>query len=454
MSMNILVIGCGKIGTSVISSLVGEGHDVVAVDRNPDIISEITNIYDVIGVCGNGADCRTLREASVERADLIVAATGSDELNMLSCFMGKKMGASHTIARIRNPEYNGENLDFMRQQLGLSMAINPEMMAAHEMSNILKLPSAVKVDSFSRRYFEMIELRLKDDSGIEGVKLCDLRDKYKAFVLICVVQRGEQVYIPDGNFELHSGDRIGIVGAPSEITKFLKSISMLKKQAKDVMILGGSKSAYYLAKMLDYSGNSVKIIEMNEQKAQALAEDLPGVTVICGDGAQQELLLEEGLDSMDAFVALTGIDEENILLSYFASGKDVPKVIAKVNRNEFTPIAEDLGIESIISPKDIVSDVVVRYVRALNNTVGSNMDTLYKIMDGKAEAAEFSVSNEFKFAGIPLRDIKLRKNILIAGIIRGRRSIVPTGDDAIMAGDRVIVIAAAKRLNTLSDIFE
>ena len=452
--MNILVIGCGKIGTSVISSLVAEGHDVVAIDKDPDIISEITNIYDVIGVCGNGADCRTLREASAERADLIVASTGSDELNMLSCFMGKKMGAAHTIARIRNPEYNGENLDFMRQQLGLSMAMNPEMMAAHEMFNILKLPSAVKVDSFSRRYFEMIELRLKADSGLEGLKLCDLREKYKAFVLICVVQRGDQVYIPDGNFELHSGDRIGIVGAPAEITKFLKNISMLKKQAKDVMILGGSKTAFYLAKMLIAAGHSVKIIDMKEEKAQMLAENLRKAAVICGDGAQQELLLEEGLDSMDAFVALTGIDEENILLSYFAEGKKVQKVIAKVNRDEFTPIAEDLGIESVISPKDIVSDIVVRYVRALNNTVGSSMDTLYKVMDGRAEAAEFSVSAGFKFAGVPLRDIKLHKNILIAGIIRGRKPIVPTGDDAIMAGDRVIVIAAAKRLNTLSDIFE
>lgn len=452
--MNIVVIGCGKIGTSVVSSLVSEGHDVVVVDTNPDIITEVTNIYDVIGVCGNGADCRTLREASVEKADLLVAATGSDELNMLACFMGRKMGAEHTIARIRNPEYNGENLDFMRQQLGLSMALNPEMMAAHEMFNILKLPSAVKVDSFSRRYFEMIELRLKADSGLAGVKLCDLRAKYKARILICVVQRGEQVYVPDGNFELQSGDRIGIVGAPAEITKFLKNIAMLKKQAKDVMILGGSKSAYYLAKMLLVAGHSVKIIELQKEKAQMLADNLHGATVIYGDGAQQELLLEEGIDSMDAFVALTGIDEENILLSYFALGKKVQKVIAKVNRDEFTPIAEDLGIESIISPKDIVSDIVVRYVRALKNTVGSCMDTLYKVMDGKAEAAEFSVSDEFKYLGIPLKDIHLRKNLLIGGIIRGRRPIVPTGDDVILSGDRVIVIAAAKRLNTLADIVE
>ena len=410
--MNIVVIGCGKIGTSVVSSLVSEGHDAVVVDTDPDIITEVTNIYDVIGVCGNGADCRTLREASVEKADLLVAATGSDELNMLACFMGRKMGAEHTIARIRNPEYNGENLDFMRQQLGLSMALNPEMMAAHEMFNILKLPSAVKVDSFSRRYFEMIELRLKADSGLAGVKLCDLRAKYKALILICVVQRGEQVYVPDGNFELQSGDRIGIVGAPAEITKFLKNIAMLKKQAKDVMILGGSKSAYYLAKMLLAAGHSVKIIELQKEKAQMLADNLHGATVIYGDGAQQELLLEEGIDSMDAFVALTGIDEENILLSYFALG------------------------------------------RALKNTVGSCMDTLYKVMDGKAEAAEFSVSDEFKYLGIPLKDIHLRKNLLIGGIIRGRRPIVPTGDDVILSGDRVIVIAAAKRLNTLADIVE
>ena len=450
--MRIIIVGCGKIGTTIIASLVNEGHDVVAVDDNPDIIADITNTYDAMGVCGNGADCETLAEAEVEKAELFVSVTGSDELNMLSCFIARRMGAKHTIARIRNPEYNDSSLGFLCQQLDLSVSINPELLAAQELFNMLKFPSAVNVETFSGQSFEIVELRLKADSPLIGMKLLELRKRYQAKFLVCVVQRGEDVYIPDGNFELKSGDKIGLTASPLEIQKLLKMLGILQKKARNVMILGASRTAYYLAKLLTGSGNSVKIIEKDRERCEEFCNSLPGAVVICGDGAEPELLLEEGLGSVDAFVALTGMDEENILLSFFANAQNVPKVIPKVNRNELSSMAEKLGLDSMVSPQKMVSDVLTRYARALQNSLGSNVETLYKIMDGKAEALEFNVQPDFRFLEVPLKEMKLKDNVLVAGIVRGRKTIIPVGDDVIRSGDRVIVLSTEHRLHDLSDI--
>ena len=450
--MRIIIVGCGKIGTTIIASLVNEGHDVVAIDDNPDIIADITNAYDAMGVCGNGADCETLAEAEVEKAELFVSVTGSDELNMLSCFIARRMGAKHTIARIRNPEYNDSSLGFLCQQLDLSVSINPELLAAQELFNMLKFPSAVNVETFSGQSFEIVELRLKADSPLIGMKLLELRKRYQAKFLVCVVQRGEDVYIPDGNFELKSGDKIGLTASPLEIQKLLKMLGILQKQARNVMILGASRTAYYLAKLLTGSGNSVKIIEKDRERCEEFCNNLPGAVIICGDGAEPELLLEEGLGSVDAFVALTGMDEENILLSFFANAQNVPKVIPKVNRNELSSMAEKLGLDSMVSPQKMVSDVLTRYARALQNSLGSNVETLYKIMDGKAEALEFNVQPDFRFLEVPLKEMKLKDNVLVAGIIRGRKTIIPAGNDVIRSGDRVIVLSTEHRLHDLSDI--
>ena len=453
--MKIIIVGCGKIGSTILESLVEEGHDVVGIDTDEKVINEMTNMYDVMGVCGSGTDCEMLTEAGVENAEIFIAATSSDELNMISCFIAKKMGAKHTVARIRNPEYNQKNIGFLKQQLDLSMAINPEMLAAVEMFNILKLPSAVKIQTFSQRNFEIIEMILKEGSALAGVKLMDLRSKFKAKFLVCVVHRGEEVYIPSGNFQLMAGDKIGLTASPSEIQKLMRAIGADKKQAKDIMILGGSKIAYYLAKMLTASGNGVKIIEQDHEKCEELSESLDKAVIIEGDGAQQELLLEEGLKTLDAFVALTGIDEENILISIFAANQKVPTVISKINRNELAGMAARLGLDCIISPKKIVSDVIVRYARALENSRGSNVETLYNIMDDKAEVLEFNVKSDFKQVNIPLRDLTLKKNILIAGIIRDRKPIIPAGDDCIMKNDKVIVVVGSdQRLNDLSDIIK
>lgn len=451
--MNIIVAGCGKIGTTIVESLVAEGHDVVAIDRDPTVVTELANILDVMCVCGNAADCDTLEEAGVSSAELFVAVTGSDEFNMLSCFLARKMGAAHTIARIRTPEYNDKSLQFLRQQLELSMSINPERLAAQELYHLLKLPSAVKVETFSRRSFEMVELRLKQDSPFCGSKLTDLRNKYKAMFLICVVRRGDQVVIPGGDFTLQAGDRVGLTASPAELQKLLKAMGVPQRNCKNVMILGGSKTAFYLAKMLASAGCSVKIIEQSHTKCQELSSTLgKDVMIINGDGAQQELLMEEGLLSQDAFVSLTGMDEENILLSFFAGAQRVPKVISKVNRDELATLAEQLGLDSIISPKRIIANILVRYARALQNSMNSSVETLYQLMDGSAEALEFIINGPSALTGVELKDLQLKNNILIAGILRERKPIIPAGNDMLLPGDRVVVIAAGHRITDLTDI--
>ncbi|MBQ7969289.1 MAG: Trk system potassium transporter TrkA [Clostridia bacterium] len=450
--MKIVIAGCGKIGLTVIGSLVAEGHNIVAIDSSPEVIAEITNLYDVMGLCGNVADSDILFEADVSDADLFVSFTGSDELNMLSCFLARKMGAKNTIARIRAPEYNDHSLSFMKQHLELSMSINPERLAAHEIFNLLKFPTALKIESFSRRYLEIVILKLKEDSFLDGIKLSDLRTKFNAKVLVCCIQRGDEVYIPDGNFVLKSGDKIGITATHTEFQKLFKGAGHVQKQAKNTLILGGGRVSYYLADMLTNIGTAVKVIDQDEKTCEILSEILPKATIIHGNGAQQELLMEEGLLNADAFVSLTGMDEQNILISKFAETQNVPKVIAKVNSDELTSMAEKLGLDSVVSPKKIVSDMLISYVRALQNSLGSNVETLYKIMDDKAEALEFNVRDDFAMAGVPLKDLKIRKNILIGGIIRDRKTIIPGGNDTILVGDKVVVIAANHRLNDLSDI--
>lgn len=450
--MKIIVCGCGKIGSTIIESLSGEGHDLIALDKSSAVITEITNIYDVMGVVGNCADCETLTDAGIGGCELFIAVTGSDEMNMLSCFLAKRMGAVHTIARIRNPEYNDASLDFMKRELGLSMAINPEQLAARELFDILKLPSAAKIETFAGRAFEVVELKLRDNSPLDGLALYELGEKYKTRVLICMVQRKNEVYIPDGSFVLRSNDRIGLIASPSEIAKFLSKTGLMQKSARRVMLLGGSRTSYYLAKMLEGSGCVVKIIERNDSAADELSESLGEAVIIKGDGAEQELLLEEGIRSMDAFVSLTGMDEENILISIYAQSQNVPKVISKVNRPELTSLAEKLGLDSLVSPKNIIADVLVQYARALENSRGSNVETMYKLMDGAAEALEFSVNSATDVTSVPLKDLNLKPNTLIAGIIRQRKTIVPGGEDMILPGDRVIVIAAGMRVRDLTDI--
>ena len=452
--MNIIVVGCGKIGTTVLESLVAEGHDVTAVDNRPLPLNNISNIYDVMTVCGNGVDCETLAEAGAADAELVVAATGSDEVNMLCCHIAKQMGVPNTIARIRKPEFNDASLVKMKDLLKLSMSINPDRLAALEMYHILRLPAAVKLETFSSGRFQMIEIKLKADSPFVGVPLYELRGKFKATFLICVVQRGDEVFIPDGSFVLQDGDRIGVTAKHSELQKLLRNMGTKKKQARKVMILGGSRTAYYLASRLLAAGTEVKIIDKDREACEQLCELLPGASIICGDGTQQELLLEEGLDSMDAFVSLTGLDEQNILLAFFAASHNVSKVIPKVNRRELGELAQRLGLDCVVSPRETIADVLVQHARALENSMGSNIETLYRLMDDGAEALEFNVKDDPRLVNIPLKTLQLKRQVLVAGINRGREALIPTGDDVILPGDKVVVITAAGRLNDLSDILK
>ena len=450
--MKIILVGCGKIGVALIGALVAEGHDLVVIDNRREVLDELTNQYDVMCMEGNGADCEALLEAGVDKSELFIAVTGSDELNMLMCFLAKRQGAGHTIARIRNPQYNDKSLSFLRQQLDLDLPVNPELLTAQELYHVLKLPAASKVETFSRRSFEMVELRLKEDSPLLGQRLMDLRSRFKAKFLICVVQRENEVIIPRGDFVLHAGDRIGLTADRAELWKLLRATGLAKRQAKNVTLLGGSRIAFYLAKMLLNSGTDVTLIDTDKSICHKFSDLLPGIRVYCGDGTQRELLQEAGLLEQNAFVTLTGMDEENIIVAYYARTQKVSQVIAKVNRDEMAAMAEQMGLESVISPKTVVVNVVLRYVRALQSSMGSSIENLYQLMEGRAEALEFIVQGETGYTGIPLKSLRQKKNVLIGGILRDRKAIIPAGDDMILPGDHVVVIAGHRRLNALEDI--
>ena len=450
--MKIIIFGCGKIGTTIVSCLSEEGHDIVVVDNDRQAITEITNMYDVIGICGNGADCDTLTEAHVESCDMFIAVTGSDELNMLACYIARRMGAKNTVARIRNPEYNDQSLVSLKDYLGLTSALNPESLIAHEVYNVLRFPSAIKVETFTSRRLEIVELILKEESPLIGISMIELRKKYTAKFLICAVLRDGEIFIPDGRFELKLGDRIALSAAPNEIHKLLKKLGILKRQSRNVMILGASRITFYLSKMLLSSGISVKIIEKDLAKCNEFAKILPGAVIINGDVSKEELLVEEGIKNMDAFVALTDNDEENILNSFFVSDMSVPTVVTRIDRKEHNATAKKLGLDCIMSPQKSVSGLILRYVRSIENSMGSNVERLYKVMDNKAEALEFNVLSDFKYCGIPLKDMKFKSNILISGILRDRKPIIPAGDDVILPGDKVVVLSTGHQFNDLSDI--
>jgi trk system potassium uptake protein TrkA len=374
---------------------------------------------------------------------------------MLSCFAAKKIGARHTVARVRNSEYNTASWGFMKQQLEISMAVNPEKLAAEAIYDILKLPSATKVESFTARSFEMIEIIVKKGSAIDGMTLVDLRKKFSEKFLVCVVQRENDVFIPNGTFKVLSGDKIGVMVTNDDAHSILKKFGYPAKEAKNIMLIGASKTALYLADMLIKGRSSVKIIEKDPEVCDIVCERLSSkASVVCGDGMSREILLEEGVDGLDALVALTDRDEENILISFYALSKQVQKVIAKVNRNELSSISENLGLETTFSPKNIVADILVRYARAIGNSIGSKVETLYSLFGGNAEALEFNVEQDFEFAGVPIKKLETKPGILVAGITRGDEALIPGGDDCILSGDKVIVVAKGERLCNLSDILK
>ena len=451
--MNIVIVGDGKVGHSLSEQLCSEEHEVTIIDSNPRILTVTADVLDVNVVSGNGASMEVQKQAGVPSSDLLIAATSSDEMNMVCCMVAKKLGADHTIARIRNPEYQ-DQMRMLENELNLSLSINPELATAAEISRLIRFPAALRMDTFVRGRVELIEFKIREGSPIIGRCLKDMPKISDAKVLICAVDRQDEVTIPNGDFRLELGDKIHITGDIKEIQKFLRSIGKIEQKIKSVMLLGGGKISIYLAKMLEQMNIQVTVIEINEEKCRQLCERLPNVTIIHGDGTDQEVLESAGLSNMGAFVALTDIDEENMVTSMYAVDENVQKVITKINRMNYMGILHKMGIDSVVSPKVITANQIVRYVRAMQNTMGSAVQTLYRIVNDKAEALEFKADANTKFLGRTLMEVPIQKNLLIATIVRGGRIIIPGGRDSIHKGDSIIVVTANKGLQDINDIFD
>lgn len=453
--MNIIVVGYGKVGEAIVQQLSEENHDITVIDSDKNLAASADQ-RDVAFIVGNGAKADVLKLANCAKADLLIAVTGMDELNILVCSIGKILGATDTIARVRNPDYSAQ-IEQVKKQLGIDLCVNPELAATGEMLRILRFPSAMTVDTFAKGTVEIVGYRLKDDSVLDGIVLHQLQKKYPAKVLICAVERNGQVHIPTGSFILHSGDRISVVAKRAEIERFFKATGTFnKRKIKSVMIVGGSRVGYYLSSELVKYGMDVTLIEASADKCEELAATLPRqVKLFMGDGSSASFLDEHDMGGHDAFVALTGMDEENIVMAMYASRSgDLNKVIAKVNRQTFLELVKNTDIETYVSPKLICATQIVQYVRAKQNSLGSNVETLHTIVDDKVEALEFLVKEKSKCIGIPLKDLQIRPNMLVACITRKGTIITPGGTDAIEAGDSVIIVTTTKGLNDLDDILK
>ncbi len=449
--MHIVIVGDGKLGHSLARRLAEEGYDIVLVDKNADLLRASGNTLDIGCVCGNGLNAEVLTEAGVPEADLLIAVTSTDEINILCCLVARRLGARHTIARVRDPECAKIVLS-MREELGLSMTLNPEQAAATEIARIIRFPSAMKVDFFAKGRVEMVEVKVAAGSPLIGQPLAELYRKFHTRVLVCAVQRDGEVTIPRGDFVLQEGDLISLTATPNEITQLFRVLGLIGPKARTAMIVGGGRVSFYLAQQLIEAGVHVKIIEQNRQRCEELSDKLPRATVILGDGSDRETLREEGMAEADVLVALTGLDEENVVISMYAIADHVRKVIAKINHITFGEILEKTGIECVITPHLIAAGRILRYVRAMQSSVSSSMEALSKIVNEKVEAIEFRVREGFAGRDVPLKELKLKKNLLVASITRGGKLILPSGDDSIQEGDSVVVVTTLVGLEKLDDI--
>ena len=432
--MNIIIAGCGKVGRALAEQLSREKHDITVIDRKPEAIQQITNIADVRGVVGNGASFEIQMDAGIDTADLMIAVTDADEVNLLCCLIAKKAGGCQTIARVRNPVYHHE-IHHIKDELGLSMVINPEWAAAMEMARLLRFPSAIDIDTFANGRIELLRFQLEEQNPLCNNKIKDLHMLSRCEVLICIVERGNEVLIPSGEVELKA-----VVASPVNASRFFKTIGIETNQVKNTMIIGGGKISFYLAKRLLEMGIQVKIIEKDRDACERLCEILPKAMIINGDGTDRELLAEEGLAKAEGFAALTNMDEENVMLALYAKSMSKAKKITKVNRNTFDTIIGSLNIGSLIYPKHITSETILQYVRAMQNSIGSNVETLYRLVDGNAEALEFVIKGKSEVTDIPLQELQLKPHILVCAINRKGKIIIPKGQDCIQEGDSVVII--------------
>ena len=451
--MKIVIIGLGTIGRTILKNLSGKGHHITIIDEDKDKIENLIGKYDVSGVVGNGACLDIQREARVKDADLAIVLTNSDELNVFACLVAKKIGVKNTIARVRNPDYRKQIME-MKDALGISMIVNPEKDTASEIFNLINLPSIAQVEHFANGRVLLVEIVAEPGCALIGETLISLGKKLNTKVLICAVQRGQSVTIPTGNFMIQEGDRIHLTSDAKSLRDFLAEINLVKSPLKNIMIVGGSKIGYYLADELSKKKYKIKLIESDAAVAEELADELPRVTVVHGNGAQHDLLMEEGIEAMDAFVALTDIDEENMVVSMFANKMKVKKTITQIKSDDLIGMLDELGIENNVSPKNIVANRIISYIRALANTRGSNILTLYRLVNDQVEAMEFYAKKRERIYDRPLKALKIKENCLVACIIRENEVIIPGGNDCIKLGDNVIVVTTHKNFDDLTDILE
>ncbi|MBQ9131584.1 MAG: Trk system potassium transporter TrkA [Clostridia bacterium] len=451
--MKIIIIGLGTIGRTILKNLSRKGYHITIIDEDKDKIENLIEKYDVSGVVGNGA-CRDIqREAGVRDADLAIALTNSDELNVFACLVAKKIGVKNTIARVRNPDYRKQIMD-MQDELGISMIVNPEEDTANEIFDLINLPSIAQIERFAKGKVLLVEIVAEKGCSLIGETLISLGKKLKTKVLICAVQRGQGVMIPTGNFVIEEGDRIHLTSDAKSLRDFLAEVHLVKSPLKNIMIVGGGKIGYYLANELSKKKYKIKLIESNRATAEELADELPRVTVVYGNGTRHDLLLEEGIEAMDAFVALTDVDEENMIVSMFANKMKVKKTITQIKSDDLYGMLGELGINNNVSPKNIVANRIIRYIRALANKRGSNVLTLYRLVNDQVEALEFYAKKQDRFYDKPLKALKIKENCLVACIIRENEVIIPNGNDCIKRGDNVIVVTTHKNFDDLTDILE
>ena len=451
--MKIAIIGLGTIGKTVLKSLSAMGHTITIIDEDKDKVERLIEKYDVFGVVGNGACIDIQLEAGMNDADLAIVLTNSDEMNVFTCLVAKKAGVKNTIARVRNPDYSKQIMD-MKDELGISMIVNPEKETAEEIFNLINLPSVFQMEHFAKGKVLLIEILAEQGCALIGETLVSLGKKLNTKVLVCAVQRGDNVIIPSGNFMFSEGDRIHFTADASSLHDFLAEIQLEQSPLKHVMIIGGDRIGHYLASDLSEKKFSIKLVESDRRRCEELAEELPRVTVIHGNGTQHDLLVEEGIEAMDAFVALTNIDEENMIVSMFANKMNVTKTITQIKSDDLYDMLGELGIENTVSPKKIVADKIISYTRALANKRGSNVLTLYRLVNDQVEAIEFLAKKQEEFYNKPLKTLKTKKNCLIACIIRENEVIIPNGDSEIRLGDNVIVVTTHMDFDDLNDVIE
>ena len=452
--LRIIIVGCGKVGSTLIERLDQEGHDITIIDQNPSKITEITNQYDIMGIVGNGASYNVQKEAGIDNADLIIAVTGSDELNLLCCTIARREGRCAAIARVRTPEYSNE-IGFIRERLGLAMVINPELEASREAARILSLPTALEISSFAHGTAGMVKIKIPEANILHNMSIADLGRKMGNNVLICAVEREGEFTIPSGNFIMQSGDIISFVGTRKNARAFLRQIGYLTKQVRNTLIVGGGKAAYYLADQLIKAGINVKIIESDFNRCEELSILLPEAIIIHGDGTNRDLLKEEGIEDVESFVPLTGIDEENIMLTLHAKqvSHTNAKVITKINRINFTDVINQLDLGSVLYPKYITSEAIIAYVRARQAaSEESNIETISHLFNQRVEAIEFHITEQSSITNVPLKDLRLKKNLLIAFIARKGSILIPSGNDTLQKDDNVMVVTTHVGFRDIHDI--